>query len=115
MPSPCSTRSRPTRRGGTRSPPRSRPSPPEARTMPLTCPVCRAANDAGPACRRCRADLALCFAVENRRDRELAAARAAIAAGGVEDALTHAERAAKLRRGPDADRVLAVVHLLAGD
>ena len=83
--------------------------------MTLTCPVCRATNDTGPGCRRCRADLSLCFAVEEHRDRELAAARSAIVAGRVDEALAHAERAAELRRGPDADRVLAVVQLLAGD
>src|SRR5919204_495472 len=27
--------------------------------MPLQCPVCGAANDAGPACRRCRADFSV--------------------------------------------------------
>jgi Flp pilus assembly protein TadD len=83
--------------------------------MPLTCPVCRAANDAGPTCRRCRADLALCFAVEDQRNYAVAAARSAAAAGRVSDALAHARRAAELRRGPDADQLLAVLHLLAGD
>jgi hypothetical protein len=83
--------------------------------MPLTCPVCRAANDVGPACRRCRADLSLCAAVEVQRERALAGARAAAAAGRVGDALAHAQRAAALRRGPDADRLRAAAHLLAGD
>jgi Flp pilus assembly protein TadD len=81
----------------------------------LACPVCCAVNDAGPACRRCRADLSLCVAVEERRDRELAAARSAAAAGDIGEALAHAERAATLRRGPDADRLRAVLHLLGGN
>ena len=83
--------------------------------MTLTCPVCRAANDAGPTCRRCRADLALCFAVELQRDRALAAARAAAANGRIRDALAFAESAVEMRGGPDVDRPLAALHLLAGD
>jgi hypothetical protein len=81
----------------------------------LICPVCLAANDAGPACRRCRADLALCFPVEAQRDHALAAARAAVAVGRVNDALAFAESAAALHRGPDVDRLLATLRLLAGD
>jgi hypothetical protein len=83
--------------------------------MPLTCPVCRAANDVGPACRRCRADLTLCFAVESRREVLLAAARAAAAAGRVDDALGRAESAAALRHDVHTDQLLAALHLLAGD
>jgi hypothetical protein len=83
--------------------------------MPLTCPVCRATNDAGAACRRCRADLTLCFAVESQRDRALAAARAAAIGGRLNDAICHAESAAELRRGPDADRLIATLHLLSRD
>ncbi len=83
--------------------------------MPRTCPVCRAANDAGPACRRCRADLTLCLAVEAQRDRALAAARAAAAAGRWADARSLAQAARDLRRGPDVDQLLAALHLLAGD
>jgi hypothetical protein len=82
--------------------------------MPLTCPVCRAANDTGPACRRCRADLTLCFAVERQREHALAAARHAAAAGRWDDALRHAGRARELRRGPDAERLLAALALGAG-
>ena len=72
--------------------------------MAIACPVCRAVNDAGPACRRCKADLALCFAVE--RQRAAAMTRAAPAA---------ARRAHGLRRGPDSARRLAALSLLAGD
>jgi hypothetical protein len=81
----------------------------------LTCPICRAANDAGPACRRCRADLTLCFTVEAQRDHAIAAARAAASDGRIADALIHANAAAALRRGRDASQLLATVHLLAGD
>ena len=83
--------------------------------MPLTCPVCRAANDAGPACRRCRADLSLCFAVEGQREAALAGARTAAAAGQIEDAIRLVESAVAVRAGTDTDKLLAVLHLLAGD
>src|SRR5436309_1732315 len=83
--------------------------------MPLTCPVCRAANDAGPACRRCRADLSLCFAVEAQRDHALAAARVAAAAGRWDDARSLVETARELRRGPNVDRLSATLHLLTGE
>jgi hypothetical protein len=83
--------------------------------MPLTCPVCRAANDAGPNCRRCRADLSLCFAVEAQRDRALAAARVAVTAGRYPEARSLAETARDLRRGLDVEQLSAVLHLLAGD
>jgi hypothetical protein len=82
--------------------------------MPYSCPVCRAANDSGPACRRCRADLSLCFAVEARRDYALAAARWAAAAGRWAEAEANAEHAQNLRYGPDAGRLLAALHLWAG-
>jgi predicted ATPase len=32
--------------------------------MSLACPCCKAANDVGPNCRRCKADLSLAFAFE---------------------------------------------------
>jgi len=82
--------------------------------MPLACPVCRAANDTGPTCRRCRADLALVFAVEGRRAHALAAARHAAASGRWDEACQHARRALKLRRGSDAERLLAALNLVAG-
>jgi hypothetical protein len=81
----------------------------------LTCPVCRAANDAGSTCRRCRADLALVVAVETQRDHALAAARRAAATGRWDDARRLARRARELRRGPDVERLLAALALAAGD
>ena len=47
--------------------------------MPIPCPCCRASNDTGPACRRCKADLALLFALEANRAEHFAAARVATA------------------------------------
>jgi hypothetical protein len=83
--------------------------------MPFSCPVCRAANDAGPTCRRCRADLSFVVAVEARRTHALAAARAAAGAGRWDEARARARRARELRRGPDVEQLLAALALAAGD
>lgn len=83
--------------------------------MHLLCPVCRADNDAGPLCRRCRADLSLCFAIDEDRDRALAAARVAVAQGQLAAAFRIMERASALRSGDDVTRLHAVLALLAGD
>ena len=83
--------------------------------MPLTCPCCRAANDAGPACRRCKADLSLLFAVDRQRLTRLADARRLAADGHLADALAAADDALALRRGPDAERfadAFAAYHVL---
>ncbi len=83
--------------------------------MPLNCPVCRAGNDAGPACRRCRADLALCFAVERQRAAALASARKAAAQGDLPWAFSQVGRAAAIRRGDDVQQLRAALAVLAGD
>ena len=83
--------------------------------MTLCCPVCRAENAAGPACRRCRADLSLLAAVEARRDFHLANARSAAADNRLDDALEELARAEELRGGPDVRQVRACAYLLAGD
>ncbi|MFO0797015.1 MAG: hypothetical protein U0804_06025 [Gemmataceae bacterium] len=82
--------------------------------MPVPCPCCKAANDAGPACRRCKADLALLFAADADAARLLAAARAALAAGRVAESEALARQSASVRRTPDALRVAACARLLAG-
>ena len=40
----------------------------------LRCPVCKADNSAGRACRRCKADLSLLFALEEERSWQIAEA-----------------------------------------
>lgn len=83
--------------------------------MPLLCPVCRASNDIGPSCRRCRADLSLCVAVEVQHEHALAAAQSAAAQGRLGEAFRMIERAAALRTDRAVTRVYAVLKLLAGD
>jgi hypothetical protein len=82
--------------------------------MPVPCPCCKAANDAGPSCRRCRADLSLLFAVEDQRTAAIATARTLAADSRFADSLTALDRAAQLRRGDDVSRLRAAVLLLAG-
>jgi hypothetical protein len=83
--------------------------------MPVPCPCCKAANDAGPACRRCKADLTLLFAVEAEREALVADARWLAAESRYPDSLVRLDRAAQLRRGEDVSRLRAAVLLLAGD
>src|SRR5262245_28191045 len=83
--------------------------------MTICCPLCRAANETGPACRRCRADLSMMFAVEAQREAHFAAARAALAQGEPIRASNEAQRAEELRHGPDLARFQAVLALLRRD
>ena len=69
--------------------------------MNIVCPCCKAANDAGPACRRCKADLTLLFQLEADRERLLAAGEF--------------ERAHQLRHGEDSLRGIALARLLERD
>lgn len=83
--------------------------------MPLRCPVCKAENSTPPACRRCKADLALLFAVEADRERCLYAARVALREGRWVEAQWQAARADGLRHDAEAARLRAVAALLGGD
>src|SRR4051812_24819473 len=83
--------------------------------MPVPCPCCRASNDTGPTCRRCKADLSLLFPLEAERTSVAAAAGALAAESRYSESLAAIERAAQLRRGDDVSRVRATVLLLARD
>ena len=83
--------------------------------MTVPCPCCKASNDTGPACRRCRADLSLLFAVEDERASLFAAARELAAEARHSESLAALERAAQLRRTDDVLRLRAAVLLLARD
>jgi hypothetical protein len=87
----------------------------ESNMATLSCPVCRATNDAGLACRRCKADLSLLRAVEDHRAAVMAAARRELAQGCFDGALELARQAATLRRGADLDRLEVVLCLLRRD
>lgn len=82
--------------------------------MPVPCPCCKASNEAGAACRRCKADLTLLFAVDGQRAALVERARALAAAGRIPDAIAALDQAARLRRGGDVARTRAAALLLAG-
>jgi hypothetical protein len=83
--------------------------------MALRCPVCKADNAQGPTCRRCKADLSLLFALEAKRARAIAGARAALAEGRWEEARAQAKTADHLRHDDESKELLAVTALVCGD
>jgi hypothetical protein len=80
----------------------------------LRCPVCRAGDNSGPQCRRCKADLTLLVRLEEERDRQLQAARRGLSRGAAAG-LLHARRAHALRSDADSLRLLALGHLQRRD
>ena len=83
--------------------------------MPVPCPCCKASNDAPPACRRCKADLSLLWAVEDDRAAAVEAARVVAGEGWWAEAAGALGRAAQLRRSPDVLRLRVAALLLARD
>ena len=76
--------------------------------MPIPCPCCKASNDAGPNCRRCKADLALLYAIEADRTALIERARSS-------NCIEPLDRAEQLRQGDDIVRLRATVMLLQRD
>jgi len=83
--------------------------------MKIACPACKAVNEQGPACRRCRADLSALFALEARRLALLDAARQKIVDSQCDDALSVLDAADAIRRCDEAVRLRALANLLRGD
>lgn len=84
--------------------------------MPIvTCPCCRASNDAGPNCRRCSADLSLLFKLEADRDSLLAEAGQLLASERAAESLPVIAKAESLRPGEEIHRLRAVANLLNRD
>jgi hypothetical protein len=81
----------------------------------MRCPVCRAENDQGPQCRRCRADLGPLFALEKQRRRALDAAYASLAAGAALRAYALAEGARAMRDDEESRQIGAISALVVGD
>jgi hypothetical protein len=78
----------------------------------MRCPVCKADNADGPACRRCKADLSLLFELERRRDWCLVEARRCLNAGNHAEACRLALCANGLRADAESQRLVAVTSLL---
>jgi len=83
--------------------------------MTIKCPVCRAEISQGPVCRRCKADLSLLFALEERREALMARARESLAMGWRQEGLAEAREADGLRSDEESQQLVAVAALLAGD
>ena len=81
----------------------------------LRCPVCRADNGQGPACRRCKADLSLLLALEDHRQALLAEARQHAAVGRWRTFLSAVEQAHALHADDQTRRLRAAGLLLVGD
>jgi hypothetical protein len=81
----------------------------------LRCPACKAENTQGPTCRRCKADLALLFQLEEQRARTLAESRRLLAAGRTEEADALAEETDWMRSDEKSRRMLALTRLMRRD
>lgn len=82
--------------------------------MTLACPCCRASNDT-PTCRRCKADLSLLLAVEDRREYHVTLAKRFAADGRIAEAIRHVDQATRLRPAADVKQLRATLHLLTGE
>lgn len=83
--------------------------------MPVPCPCCKAVNETGPACRRCKADLALLFQLEANRESLLKRAKSRAQSGNHTEALDAIRKATELRHGEDIRKLEAAMLLLARD
>ena len=81
----------------------------------IRCPVCKAENVQGPTCRRCKADLSLLWALEDRRDWTLAEARRLLTAGRAGEADALASEADGMRTDAASQRLLALTRLMRRD
>lgn len=81
----------------------------------MQCPVCKAENTQGPLCRRCKADLALLWALEDQRRAALTETKQCLVAGRWTEAIEHAEACDWMRSDPESRRLIAVAHLLHRD
>ncbi len=81
----------------------------------MRCPVCRAAVSQGPQCPRCRADLSLLLAVEERARNLLGRAADALQAGRPQEALTLLDEADHVHASSEGRRLRALAFLLDRD
>ena len=81
----------------------------------MRCPLCKAENAQGPACRRCKADLSMLFRLEERRAWTLAEAQRLLAAGRIPEADSLAQMADWLRSDAESLRLFALTRLLLRD
>jgi len=80
----------------------------------MRCPVCKADNATGPACRRCKADLSPLYKLEASRDAALDAAGAAAEVGDWLAVLAAAGWADHLRRDEMTCQLLGLACVMLG-
>jgi hypothetical protein len=80
----------------------------------MRCPVCRADNNEGSNCRRCRADLSLLCQLEARRTELLRQAHQHAALQNWPHVSRLAREAHALRRGSDSTQLAAIAALMEG-
>jgi hypothetical protein len=85
------------------------------REATMRCPVCRADNDTGPSCRRCRADIRILFDLEDQRRCVLDAAYLCLNRGEMHRGRALAEGVRALRDDRKSRRLGAVAALLNRD
>jgi methylphosphotriester-DNA--protein-cysteine methyltransferase len=81
----------------------------------ISCPLCKAENAQGPACRRCKADLSMLFRLEEQRAWTFAEAGRLLAAGRIAEANSWAQMADWLRSDAESLRLFALTRLLLSD
>lgn len=81
----------------------------------VACPCCRAMNETGPVCRRCKADLSLLFQLEADRAALFRKAQHFARSGSWSMARTLAEAAERLRHGAETRQLLACLCLAQRD
>jgi methylphosphotriester-DNA--protein-cysteine methyltransferase len=77
--------------------------------------VCKAENQAGPACRRCKADLALLFRLDDQRQRAVREAVIHLRNGRIESALILLDAADHVQHTEETRQLRVVCHLLHRD
>ncbi len=82
---------------------------------PIRCPLCKAENGQGPACRRCKANLSMLFQLERRRAWTFGEAQRLLAAGRISEANSWAQLADWLRSDAESLRLFALTRLLLRD
>jgi hypothetical protein len=81
----------------------------------INCPNCKANNESGPLCRRCKSDLSLLFQAFERRAWTMLQAGISLRNGQLLDCKRYLEEAELIQPGLDIDRMKAVSHLLNRD
>jgi len=81
----------------------------------ISCPNCKANNESGPLCRRCKSDISLLFQAFDRRAWVLRQSEISLRNGQLLESKCYLEEAELIQPGIEIDRMKAVIHLLNRD